>query len=91
MKFFNNLGIAPKILAVLALFSALALGLSALAITSLADVYGETKVFTGAFDRSIAGGRATANLLAFARNVEFLLSISIRPSAPSTRPRPPTS
>ena len=72
MKFFNNLGIAPKILAVLALFSALAIGLSALAITSLAGVYGETKVFTGAFDRSIAGGRATANLLAFARYVEFL-------------------
>ncbi|MBL8687851.1 MAG: HAMP domain-containing protein [Rhodospirillaceae bacterium] len=72
MNRFRNLGIAPKILSVLALFSALAVGLSALAITSLGHVYGETSVFTGAFDRGIAGGRATANLLAFARNVEFL-------------------
>ena len=72
MNWFRNLGIAPKILSVLALFSALAVGLSAVAVTSLSHVYDETGVFTGAFDRGIAGGRATADLLTFARNVEFL-------------------
>ena len=72
MNWFRNLGIAPKILSVLALFSALAIGLSTLAITSLSHVYNETGVFAGAFERGIVGGRATANLLAFARNVEFL-------------------
>ena len=48
MNWFRNLGIAPKILSVLALFSALAIGLSALAIISLAGVYGETHVFASA-------------------------------------------
>ena len=38
MNWFRNLGIAPKILSVLALFSALAVGLSAVAVTSLSHV-----------------------------------------------------
>jgi len=53
MNWFRNLGIAPKTLSVLALFSALAIGFSALAITSLSHVYGEASVFTGTFDRNV--------------------------------------
>ncbi len=72
MSFLKNLRIAPKILSVIILLSMLAAGLSALGISSLRDVFQESKVFGPAFDRAINTGRATGNLLSYARNVELL-------------------
>jgi methyl-accepting chemotaxis protein len=72
MKFLNSIRIAPKILSVIVLLSVLAAGLSALGISSLRNVFEESKVFGPAFDRSINSGRATSNLLSYARGIEFL-------------------
>jgi methyl-accepting chemotaxis protein len=72
MGWFKNVGIAPKVFSVVVLLSLLAAGLSALGIRSLHTLFVDAAVFEGAFARTLAGGRANTNLLAFARNVEFL-------------------
>ncbi len=72
MSWFRNIGIAPKVLSVVAILALLAAGLSTLGIRSLGILFEDAAVFDGAFNRALAGGRATANLLAFARNTEFL-------------------
>ena len=72
MGWFKNIAIAPKVFSVVVLLALLAVGLSTLGIRSLQILFNDAAVFEGAFARTLAGGRANTNLLAFARNVEFL-------------------
>ena len=72
MGWFKNIGIAPKVLSVVLILSFLAAGLSTLGIRSLGILFENAAVFDEAFSRALASGRTGTNLLAFARNAEFL-------------------
>ena len=72
MGLFKNVSIVPKMLSVVVLLSFIAAGVSVPGIRSLHSLYEDAGVFRSAFDRTLAGRRASTNLLAFARNVEFL-------------------
>jgi len=72
MGWFKNVRIAPKIFSVVVLLGLLAVTLSMLGIQALSTVYSETAVYNRAFDTAINTGRATANLLSYARYTEFL-------------------
>jgi methyl-accepting chemotaxis protein len=69
---FKNIGIAPKIFSIIALLGLLAAGLSTLGIRSLSTVYSETATYNRTFEMAVNTGRATSNLLSYARYVEFL-------------------
>ncbi|MCZ8310775.1 MAG: methyl-accepting chemotaxis protein [Magnetospirillum sp.] len=68
----KNIPIAPKIYAALLLLSVVAAALSVSGIRALSDLKGDVNVITGEATRILHGGRGTANLLAYARAVEFL-------------------
>ena len=72
MGWFKNISIAPKIFSVVVLLGLLAVALSTLGIQSLSTVYSESATYSRAFETAINTGRATANLLAYARFTEFL-------------------
>jgi methyl-accepting chemotaxis protein len=68
----KNIPIAIKIYAVLLLLSVVSAALSISGIRALSDLKGNVSVITGEATRIMHGGRGTANLLAYARAVEFL-------------------
>ncbi|MCA3262028.1 MAG: PilZ domain-containing protein [Telmatospirillum sp.] len=68
----KNIPIAPKIYAVLLLLSVVSAALSISGIRALSDLKGNVSAITGETTRILHAGRGTANLLAYARAVEFL-------------------
>jgi methyl-accepting chemotaxis protein len=68
----KNIPIAPKIYAVLLLLSVVSAALSYSGIRSLSHLKEDITVISGEATRILHGGRGTANLLAYARAVEFL-------------------
>jgi methyl-accepting chemotaxis protein len=72
MNWLNNIKLAPKILAALALMVLVSAGLVVMGTESLRNVHDDVDHIKSANARLGHAGRATANLLAFARNVELL-------------------
>jgi methyl-accepting chemotaxis protein len=71
MRWLNNISLTPKLLASLGLMVALAAGLVLIAVTSLAQVYTSVTELSEAHERLAYSSQGTANLLSYARNVEF--------------------
>jgi len=72
MAKFGDVRLAPKLLFSVVLLSMLAGSLAMMGYTSLGTVYTSVLEMRSAMARSQAGGRATANMLSFARDVEYL-------------------
>jgi methyl-accepting chemotaxis protein len=80
MRWLNNISLTPKLLASLGLMVALAAGLVLIAITSLGQVYTTVTELSEAHERLAYSSQGTANLLSYARNVEFL-PLELTPAA----------
>lgn len=74
MRLIDNLPLTGKMLLAVGLLSALAVALAALGIDAVRRTYNRAAEITDAADRVFVAGRATANLLAYARAVEGLPS-----------------
>ena len=74
MRLINNLPLTGKMLLAVGLLSALAVALAGLGIDAVRRTYNRAAEITEAADRVFVAGRATANLLAYARAVEGLPS-----------------
>ena len=72
MSWLKNISLAPKLLATVFLMAAVAIGLSALSLWSLSTVFADVETLDQSNKRVQNAGRATANMLGFVRNVEFL-------------------
>jgi methyl-accepting chemotaxis protein len=72
MSFLNNIRLKSKLFAVVAFLIAVSLGISAAVYQATRDVAEHTEEIMHSSERLHIAGRATANLLAFVRYVEFL-------------------
>ena len=80
MRWLNNISLTPKLLASLGLMVALAAGLVLIAITSIGQVYTTVTALSQAHERLAYSSDGTADLLSYARNVEFL-PLELTPAA----------
>ena len=80
MRWLNNVSLTPKLLASLGLMVALAAGLVLIAITSLGQVFTTVTALSEAHERLAYSSQGTADLLSYARNVEFL-PLELTPAA----------
>jgi methyl-accepting chemotaxis protein len=80
MRWLNNISLTPKLLASLGLMVVLAAGLVLIAVTSLGQVYTTVTELSEAHERLAYSSQGTANLLSYARNVEFL-PLELTPAA----------
>ena len=72
MNILNNIKLKSKLFAVVAFLIAVSLGISAAVYVATRSVADSTQSIMSSTDRMHHAGRATANLLAYVRNVEFL-------------------
>jgi methyl-accepting chemotaxis protein len=72
MSWLNNIKLAPKLISVVVLMAAVLGGLLLMARDGLNTVQDTVHELQKGNERLVNAGRANANLLAFARNVEFL-------------------
>jgi methyl-accepting chemotaxis protein len=72
MNWLKNVSLAPKLLASLALMVALSAVLVVMALTSFAAVYSSVQSLKQANTRNQHSSRATSNMIAYIRNIEFL-------------------
>ncbi|MEI8145292.1 MAG: HAMP domain-containing protein, partial [Alphaproteobacteria bacterium] len=72
MKWLNSVKLAPKLLAAVVFLTLVSATIAAIALQSLWRVSAITETMEAAQKRSLSAGRATSNLLAYFRHVEFL-------------------
>jgi len=72
MRILNNIRIAPKMLSTVVLLATILVGVAATALWEIREMGLRAHGLTQNGQQVLHAGRATANLLAYARNVEFL-------------------